>query len=84
MNKNLAFMLNDFKALPLRHQLGYKNGKKAGEGLIEEAIEVSKRHPTCVTILGYTNQDIDLLAGNLREAGLKILNLNELKRRKKK
>lgn len=84
MNKRLAFMLNDFRALPLMYQLGYKNGKKAGDGLIEEAIEVSKRHPTWVTILGYTNMDADMLAGNLRESGLKVLNVNELKRRKKK
>lgn len=80
--KNLAFMINDVRAIPLIKQLCYKNCKKAGEGVAEEAVEVSKRHPEWVTIIGSTDYDADMLTGNLRERGMKILNLNELKRRK--
>lgn len=78
---NLAFILNDTRAIPLMIQLGYKNNKKEGQGLAEEAVEVAKRHPTWVTILGNTEMDASLLAGNLREEGLKVLNLNEIERK---
>lgn len=80
---NLAFMLNDFRALPLMVQLAYKNGKKEGQGMAEEAIEVSKRHPEWVTILGNTEMDAGQMTGELREEGLKILNVNEIERQKK-
>lgn len=79
---NLAYVLKDLRAIPLMHQLGYMNNKKPGQGLAEEAIEVAKRHPEWITILGDTNYDIDTLTGNLRESipGAKILNVNEFKR----
>lgn len=79
---NLCFVLNDTRALILMYQLGFKNNKKPGEGLAEEALEVSKRHPDWITIIGKTEMDADMLAGNLREEGKKVLNLNELKRQK--
>jgi len=83
MGTNIAFIINDFRALPLMYQLGYKNGKKDGTGLAEEALEVSKRHPSWVTILGTTKQDAGMITGNLREQGVKVLNIQELERRRK-
>lgn len=80
MGTNVAFIINELKAIPLMYQLGYKNRKKSGAGLAEEAIEVSKRHPSWVTILGTTKQDAGMITGNLREQGIKILNLQELQR----
>lgn len=80
---NLCFILKDLRALPLMHQLAFKNGKSEGAGLAEEAVEVSRRHPDWVEIIGNTEMDADQLAGNLREEGQKVLNLNEVKRRSK-
>jgi hypothetical protein len=77
---NLAFQLNNSKALILAYQLGYRNNKKPGEGMAEELLEVSKRHPEWVTIIGKTSMDADLLAGNMRESGIKVRNLNEEKK----
>jgi hypothetical protein len=80
---NLAFILNDTRAIPLMHQLAYRNNKKPGEGLAEEAIAVAQRHPEWITLIGNTDMDADQLTGELREQGVKVRNLNEEERRKK-
>jgi len=51
--------------------------------MIEEFKEVLKKRKDKIEHLGTSEKDIDLLAGNLREEGLKILNLKELERRKR-
>ncbi len=81
---NIAFSLNNSKAIPLMMQLAYKNMKKPGAGLAEELTEVARRHPEWVTIIGKTEMDADLMTGNMRELNpkLKILNLNEERRKK--
>jgi hypothetical protein len=63
-------------------ELAMKNGKKAGDNIEEEFMEILKQKPQEFTYLGSTNQDLDLLCGNLRERGLKILNLAEFERRR--
>jgi len=64
-------------------KLAQQNGKKSGESMQQEFEEVIKKKKNKVKYLGATELDIDLLAGNMRENGLKILNMNELNRRKK-
>jgi hypothetical protein len=66
--------------------LGKERGKKEGDNLEEEFFEVAKKKGLIDNIkhIGQSNKDIDLLTGDLREEGLKILNLNELKRQNDK
>jgi len=64
------------------YELALAHGKKAGESMQEEFDEVRKRHPDKFQCLGQTEQDIDLITGNLREEGKRVLNLNELQRGK--
>ena len=63
--------------------LGKERGKKEGDNIEQEFFEIAKKKGMLDKIkhLGETNQDIDLLAGNLREKGLKILNMKEIERR---
>ena len=63
------------------YEIARKNGKKPGDSIEKELKQYMKeknRKP-----LGETDQDLDQITGNLREEGLKVLNLNEIKRRKK-
>ena len=58
------------------------NGVKEGESIEKYILEYMKekgQKPICET-----NKDIDMICGDLREEnpGIKILNLNEIKRRK--
>jgi len=59
--------------------LGKERGKKEGDNLEQEFFEIAKKKGLINKIkhLGTTEMDKDLLAGNLREEGLKILNLGE-------
>ena len=63
--------------------LGKERGKKEGDNLEQEFFEIAKKKGLLdkVKHLGKTDKDIDLIAGNLREEGLKILNMKELERR---
>ena len=64
-------------------ELAKKNNKKAGDSCQSEFEEILKKKPEKFTYIGKTNQDIDMLTGNLREKGLKILNIKEEERRNK-
>ena len=63
------------------YNLATKHGKKAGDSMMEEFNEVLKNKNGKVKYLGTTNKDVDLLTGNLREEGFRILNFNELARK---
>jgi hypothetical protein len=67
------------------YDLALSRGKKPGEDIQKEFEEVLKNKPDRFTFLGNIGEDmdIDLLVGNLRERGLKILNLKEIERRMK-
>jgi len=65
-------------------ELAKKHGKKEGDNIQAEFDEIMKKYPDKFKYLGNTNKDIDLLTGDLREKGLKILNLNEEKRKRKR
>jgi len=63
--------------------LGKERGKKEGDNLEQEFFEIAKKKGILDKIkhLGQTEMDKDLLIGNMREEGLKILDLDEEKRR---
>ena len=64
--------------------LGKEKGKKEGEDISAEFFEIAKKQGKLNNIkhLGQTEMDKGLITGNLREEGLKILDLDEEKRRK--
>ena len=64
--------------------LGKKRGKKEGDNLEQEFFEIAKKLGKLNNIkhLGQSEQDKDMIIGNLREEGIKILDLDEEKRRK--
>jgi len=64
-------------------ELAQKNGKVAGDSIEKELITIIQKHKEEVTYLGETEKDKDLIVGDLRENGLKILNLDEIERQKK-
>jgi hypothetical protein len=64
-------------------ELAQKNGKKAGDSIEKELITIIQKHKEEVIYLGETEKDKDLIVGDLRENGLKILNLDEIERQKK-
>ena len=64
--------------------LGKERGKIEGDNLEKEFFEIAEKKGLTNKIkhLGQTELDKDMIVGNLRENGLKILNLDEEKRRK--
>jgi predicted ATP-grasp superfamily ATP-dependent carboligase len=64
--------------------LGKERGKKEGDDLTQEFFEIAakKNKLEKIKYLGQTEMDKGLIVGNLREEGLKILDLDEEKRRK--
>ena len=62
--------------------LALSHGKKAGESMQKEFEEIRKKHSE-IQHLGTTDKDIDMLTGELRDKGQKILNLNEEERKRK-
>jgi len=62
-------------------ELAMKNGKKQGESMQKEFDIILNKSPEKFTYIGDTDLDCDLLVGNLREKGLKILNFKEIERR---
>ena len=80
MKKNLVWITDIDMVLEV-YDLALKHGKKEGDDLTDEFLEVAKKKN--MKPIGTTNKDIDLLAGDLREESKKILNLKEISRRKK-
>lgn len=60
-------------------KLAKKHGKKTGDSMQEELEEYLKNKKHNIKLIGKTDMDIDLLTGNLRENGLKVLNIKEIK-----
>jgi len=63
-------------------ELAKKHGKKPGDEMNEELVEIMKKKSK-IKYLGETDKDLDLLAGELREQGFKVFNPKEEQRRKK-
>jgi len=62
--------------------LALSHGKKAGDSMQEEFEEIRKKHSE-IQHLGSTEKDIDMITGEMRDRGQKILNLNEEERKRK-
>ena len=82
MKEQYAWQLNIGTVLEI-YDLAIKRGKKPGDSVEEEFFEILKQKRDKFKLLGKTDKDIDLLTGDLREAGLKILNMKEIDRREK-
>jgi len=80
--KNLAWAIDVETYLEIV-ELAIKHGKKSGDNMHEEFEEILKKKKDKFELLGGTDKDIDLITGDLREKGLKILNIKEIHRRKK-
>lgn len=78
MNNKLVWQ-TDVETMMEIFDLALKHGKKTGDNIQDEFIEIYKQKKEKFQLLGCTDQDIDLLAGNLREEGKKVINLNEIK-----
>jgi len=63
-------------------KLAQSHGKKVGERFDEEFWEVAKQKGLVTQEIAKTEQDIDMITGNLRESGCKVINLNEEMRKK--
>jgi len=65
--------------------LGKERGKKTGDNLEQEFFEIAKKKGMTDKIkhLGTIDKDSDLLTGDLREEGFKIINLKEEERKRK-
>ena len=73
----------DWKTYKEIYELAKTHGKQAGDSMQEEFEEVLQKKRSKFKFLGFTNQDVDLLTGNLREEGLRVLNMKEIERRNK-
>lgn len=60
--------------------LAIKNGKKPGDSMQSEFDEVMKQHPEWFGYIGESEKDLDMLTGDLREKGKKVLNIHEIER----
>jgi hypothetical protein len=80
MNNTWTMSIEDYLTIMEEAiKLGKSRGKIEGDNLEQEFFEVAEKKGMTNKIkhLGITEMDKDLLVGNLREEGLKILNLGE-------
>jgi hypothetical protein len=82
MNNLQSLFITDIDTILEIYELAKSRGKKAGENCQEEFDEILKKKPERFTYIGDSEQDLDMIGGNLRENGLKILNIKEIERRK--
>ncbi len=78
MNNIWLLNIDDYLEI---YDLAKKNGKKEGDNMQEEMLFVMNKKN--VSPIAKTNNDLDLLCGNLREQGIKVLNLKEKIREEK-
>ena len=64
-------------------ELAARHGKRPGESMEEEMETMRKMYPDQFVPLGATEKDIDQLTGDLRENGVRVVNLNEEERKRK-
>lgn len=64
------------------YELAKKHGKKPGDSMQEEFEEILKKREK-IKLIAKVDKDIDMLTGELRGKGLKVLNLKEIDRKKK-
>jgi hypothetical protein len=81
---NGVWILKSMDAYLLMYDKAVAHGKKPGDSMQEEFQEVLKEHPEWFDFKGTTEDDIDVITGNLREQGKKIFNLNEYERQRER
>lgn len=81
MEERAMYML-DVDTMLKVYELAKAHGKISDECIQSEFEEIKKLYPEKFKFIGITDQDIDMLSGNLRENGFKIKNLKEEERRK--
>ncbi len=74
MNNAYLMTIDDYLKIV---DMAKKKGKKVGDSMQEEFKEYLKTVKN-LKKLGKVDIDIDMLAGNLREQGLKIFNMKEI------
>ncbi len=82
-NKKHILWMTDVNTMLEVYQLAKDRGKKAGDSVQDEFIEIMEKKQDKFKILGVTDKDIDILAGELRDRKMKILNLKEIDRQQK-
>lgn len=82
MEKENYAWLTDIDTMLEVYKLAEKNGKKPGESIEEEFIEIMKKKKQ--TPFAKTKQDIDMIAGNMRESGINVVNLPEIERQRER
>lgn len=80
--KNLAW-ITTMDAYIKIYELAKSHGKIPGDNMQAEFETIFKKYPNEFTFLNETNKDVDLLSGDLREEGIKVLNPKEIDRRKR-
>lgn len=81
---NGTWQLNNWKALLLGYQLGYKYNIKPGQRLPTYIFqEISQRHPDWVTYLGATELTLEELAREHASHGKKVLYIKEKQQNKR-
>ena len=75
---NRAYEIKDISIVLEIYERARQRGKHSGDNCEEEFAELLKERPEMFELLGHTSMDIDMLAGNLREEGKKVINLKEL------
>lgn len=73
------FVLNDIGFMLKVYDLAKSRGKKTGDSIQDEFFELLDKEPDAAKFIGQTDQDIDMMTGNLREQGSKVININEIK-----
>lgn len=78
--KNLIW-ITDIDTILEVYDLAKKRGKNAGDSVEKEFMEIVKKKKNKAKIIGTTNKNIDLIAGECRENGLKVFNMKEYERK---
>ena len=81
--KNLLW-ITDIDTMLEVYELAKKRGKKPGDSVEDEFLEIIKQKKDKAKLVGTTNKDLDLLCGDCREAGLKVFNMKEYERKRKR
>jgi hypothetical protein len=79
---NNLFIIKNIKGYFLVYRLARKQGVRPGASMQLQFDIVYRKYPEYFEYLGKSEQDIDMISGNLRENGFKVKNLIEEQRKK--
>lgn len=81
--KKQILYMTDVSTMIEVYELAKERGKKSGDNIQAEFIEIMSKKQDKFKILGTTDKDIDMLTGELRDRKMNVLNLKEIDRRQK-